>query len=167
MFTQGELDELEGQLSLFEMVGTLPDGTKSGQRFPEEAGKSTGDNVQKMAEQMQASDTGINCEQMRELSQGSVEPRKRASEVSEKGRTAGISAGIAGTAEPARYTWNENQRKAIESIDRVAAVTAGPGTGKTGTLAAHILYLLETRRVKPSCITAVTFTNQADRKSVV
>ena len=55
----------------------------------------------------------------------------------------------------------ENQRKAIESIDRVAAVTAGPGTGKTGTLAAHILYLLETRRVKPSCITAVTFTNQA------
>lgn len=161
LFTQGELDELEGQLSLFEMAGMAQGGTKSGQKFPEETGKSTGDSVRKMAEQMQDPDTGINCGEMQDLSQGHVQLRKHASELSEKEKTAGISAGIAGTAEPARYTWNENQRKAIESIDRVTAVTAGPGTGKTGTLAAHILHLLETRRVKPSCITAVTFTNQA------
>lgn len=57
--------------------------------------------------------------------------------------------------------WNDKQRQAIESVSRVTIVKAGPGTGKTGTLAAHILSLLETRRVKPSCITAVTFTNQA------
>lgn len=56
---------------------------------------------------------------------------------------------------------NEKQRHAIEAIDRVTLVTAGPGTGKTHTLISHILYLLKTRRVKPSCITAVTFTNQA------
>lgn len=56
---------------------------------------------------------------------------------------------------------DENQRHAIESVSRVAMVIAGPGTGKTHTLASHILYLLETRRIKPSHITAVTFTNQA------
>ena len=38
---------------------------------------------------------------------------------------------------------------------------AGPGTGKTGTLTARIKCLIEKRRVKPSEITAVTFTNQA------
>ncbi len=57
--------------------------------------------------------------------------------------------------------WNEKQRRAIESTSRVTVVKAGPGTGKTGTLAAHILNLLETRRVSPSSVTAVTFTNQA------
>ncbi|MCI8505516.1 MAG: UvrD-helicase domain-containing protein [Lachnospiraceae bacterium] len=71
-------------------------------------------------------------------------------------------------AEPERekktHTWNEKQRQAITSTERVTAVTAGPGTGKTGTLAAHILYLLEVRRVKPSCITAVTFTNRAAKE---
>ncbi len=56
---------------------------------------------------------------------------------------------------------NEKQRLAIEAIDRVTLVTAGPGTGKTHTLAAHLLYLLETRRIKPSWITAVTFTSHA------
>lgn len=60
--------------------------------------------------------------------------------------------------------WNERQRQAIESFHRVTIVKAGPGTGKTGTLAAHILSLLEKRRVKPSDITAVTFTNQAARE---
>ena len=62
---------------------------------------------------------------------------------------------------PKKTFINENQRLAIEAIDRVTLVTAGPGTGKTHTLVSHILHLLETRRVKPSCITAVTFTNKA------
>ena len=60
--------------------------------------------------------------------------------------------------------WNERQRQAIQSVHRITVVKAGPGTGKTGTLAAHILYLLETRRVRPSSITAVTFTNQAAKE---
>ncbi len=60
--------------------------------------------------------------------------------------------------------WNERQRQAIESMERVTVVKAGPGTGKTGTLAAHILHLLETRRVSPSRVTAVTFTNQAAKE---
>ena len=41
------------------------------------------------------------------------------------------------------------------------AVIAGPGTGKTKTLVARIAYLVEQCGVKPSQITAVTFTNQA------
>ena len=56
---------------------------------------------------------------------------------------------------------NEEQRRAAEHTARAVAVIAGPGTGKTGTLAARIRCLTELRRVKPSEITAVTFTNQA------
>lgn len=60
-----------------------------------------------------------------------------------------------------KTTANENQQQAIEAVSRSTMVMAGPGTGKTYTLSSHLLYLLETRRIKPSCITAVTFTNQA------
>lgn len=56
---------------------------------------------------------------------------------------------------------NTAQQEAAESIERVTAVSAGPGTGKTKTLISHILYLIENRKVKPSQITAVTFTNKA------
>lgn len=56
---------------------------------------------------------------------------------------------------------NEAQRQAVEAAGPVVTVTAGPGTGKTKTLTARIRYLLETRKVRPSEITAVTFTNLA------
>jgi len=56
---------------------------------------------------------------------------------------------------------NEKQREAAELPASCLAVIAGPGTGKTGTLTARIKCLIEKRRVKPSEITAVTFTNQA------
>lgn len=56
---------------------------------------------------------------------------------------------------------NEKQREAAVLQAPCLAVMAGPGTGKTATLTARIRRLIETRRVKPSEITAVTFTNQA------
>lgn len=56
---------------------------------------------------------------------------------------------------------NEEQKKAVYANNRRTAVIAGPGTGKTKTLVSHMVYLLETRKVKASEITAVTFTNQA------
>ena len=56
---------------------------------------------------------------------------------------------------------NPGQMEAVTALNRHIAVIAGPGTGKTKTLIARIAYLLETRRVKPSMITAVTFTNKA------
>lgn len=56
---------------------------------------------------------------------------------------------------------NENQREAATVLSRAVAVMAGPGTGKTATLTARVLWLLKERGVKPSEITAVTFTNKA------
>ena len=55
---------------------------------------------------------------------------------------------------------NEQQQAAACARARTVAVVAGPGTGKTGTLAARIAHLISAG-AKPSEITAVTFTNQA------
>ncbi len=59
---------------------------------------------------------------------------------------------------------NEEQLEAVRSLNPRIAVIAGPGTGKTKTLVSRILYLLKERRVRPSEITAVTFTNQAAKE---
>ena len=56
---------------------------------------------------------------------------------------------------------NKEQKEAVCSLCPATAVIAGPGTGKTKTLVARILYLLQERGVKPSQITAVTFTKKA------
>ena len=56
---------------------------------------------------------------------------------------------------------NQKQEQAAAASARVTAVTAGPGTGKTQTLIAHLLYLLKEREIEPGQITAVTFTNRA------
>lgn len=56
---------------------------------------------------------------------------------------------------------NARQEEAVHSYAPVCAVIAGPGTGKTHTLTAKILYLLQERKVGPSKITAVTFTRKA------
>lgn len=58
---------------------------------------------------------------------------------------------------------NEQQQKAVDAPEAYVAVIAGPGTGKTRTLAAKIAALLEAG-AKPSQITAVTFTNKAARE---
>ena len=56
---------------------------------------------------------------------------------------------------------NPEQQEAVEAVEPAVAVIAGPGTGKTKTLVERIAFLIEQRRVKPSQITAVTFTNKA------
>ncbi|MBC8570873.1 UvrD-helicase domain-containing protein [Zongyangia hominis] len=56
---------------------------------------------------------------------------------------------------------NEEQLAAVTASDPAVAVIAGPGTGKTKTLVSRIAYLVQERGVKPSEITAVTFTNKA------
>ena len=56
---------------------------------------------------------------------------------------------------------NEEQRMAVTATEPAVAVIAGPGTGKTKTLVSRIVYLVKERGVKPSAITAVTFTNIA------
>ncbi len=67
----------------------------------------------------------------------------------------------AGENNPPAQGLNREQEHAVRSISPRIAVKAGPGTGKTKTLVSRMLYLLEYRKVKPSEITAVTFTNQA------
>lgn len=56
---------------------------------------------------------------------------------------------------------NPAQRRAAEAPEEAVAVAAGPGTGKTGTLVARILWLIREKGIKPGEITAVTFTNLA------
>ena len=53
---------------------------------------------------------------------------------------------------------NTEQQQAVSNLQRVVAVIAGPGTGKTKTLVSRIAYLIEEQGVKPEEITAVTFT---------
>jgi superfamily I DNA/RNA helicase len=58
---------------------------------------------------------------------------------------------------------NVEQRLAVEG-DGPVLIVAGPGTGKTKTLVARIVYLLEDRQVPPKQILALTFTKKAAKE---
>ena len=79
-------------------------------------------------------------------------PEKRAAQVKQGGREE-----IAARTDEL----NEEQLAAVTTGAETVAVIAGPGTGKTKTLVARIAHLIGERGMKPSQITAVTFTNQA------
>lgn len=59
---------------------------------------------------------------------------------------------------------NSRQTKAVEAGEAVIAVIAGPGTGKTRTLIARILHLIENKQVPAERIAGVTFTNKAAKE---
>lgn len=56
---------------------------------------------------------------------------------------------------------NDEQRKAATAGDGPVIISAGPGTGKTKTLTARILHLIESGRAHPHEILALTFTKKA------
>lgn len=56
---------------------------------------------------------------------------------------------------------NENQRKAVETIDGPVLVIAGPGTGKTQLLTTRIAHILATTDTLPENILCLTFTDSA------
>lgn len=56
---------------------------------------------------------------------------------------------------------NDKQRQAVTAPKHPMLVLAGPGTGKTRTLVARILYLIRQYQIPPHKILAVTFTNKA------
>jgi superfamily I DNA/RNA helicase len=56
---------------------------------------------------------------------------------------------------------NEAQLQAVEHDGTPLLIVAGPGTGKTLTLAKRVAHLVETQRAQPEQILAVTFTNKA------
>jgi len=64
-------------------------------------------------------------------------------------------------AESALSTPSPDQHQAARASERAANVVAGPGTGKTTTLINRVKYLIDERKVDPSRILVLTFTNKA------
>lgn len=56
---------------------------------------------------------------------------------------------------------NPSQIEAVKTSERFTMIIAGPGTGKTLTLAFRIAYLIHEKHISPSSILAITFTNKA------
>jgi DNA helicase-2/ATP-dependent DNA helicase PcrA len=59
------------------------------------------------------------------------------------------------------FDLDRSQEKAARIETGPVLVDAGPGTGKTRTLIARILYLLDEHRIEPERILALTFSNRA------
>ncbi len=59
---------------------------------------------------------------------------------------------------------NEAQQEAVQHTGGPLLIVAGPGTGKTFTLAHRVAYLLQNRIARPNQILAVTFTNKATQE---
>jgi len=56
---------------------------------------------------------------------------------------------------------NEAQKKAAFFVDGSSLILAGAGSGKTQVLIAKVIYLIKEKKVSPSSIMMVTFTNKA------
>lgn len=125
LFDQMEIDNLNGQISLF-----------------------TGEDLAKLLKKKEKGQKGLPNYLAKQ--RASVE-RPEDSLLEDKGQKEGRET----------LKLNEKQTEALTLVSRCIAVIAGPGTGKTRTLVSRVLSLLKDRKVKPSEITAVTFTKRA------
>lgn len=95
------------------------------------------------------------------MEEGKGEKEKRpVKKDNDSGKVSGIPVELS-QEEPEQYLLSTGQQEAVLTQERTVAVIAGPGAGKTRTLVSRICNLLEERKIKPSQITAVTFTNKA------
>lgn len=133
LFTAGELSSTNGQMDFFSMLGIDTEEKKEKKiKKREDCTDRQGKDSDQKTKEAFAEETG-KTEQM----EGE---RQKADQ---------------------RTELNLEQKRAVCALARRTAVIAGPGTGKTKTLIAHLLYLLRERKIKASEITAVTFTNHA------
>ena len=140
LFTQEEIDRLDGQMSFFDALCIQAAETVE-KRINEEGNQAdkpqmSGDGKETAAE------TGAE----NVVPESKADGEKTVGEADSQNQSAGL---------------NPEQEQAVRALGSAIAVVAGPGTGKTKTLIARILHMLEVRKVKPSEITAVTFTNKA------
>lgn len=133
LFQPSELGQMEGQMDMFLMAGwkAIPQKDQ-GRRIPEAGKKKT---------ETEETDIQTMWKKERELAGDN-----QTDQILDQGD---------------KDQLNHEQLQAVRSISSHIAVIAGPGTGKTKTLVSRIVYLLQNRRVKPSEITAVTFTKKA------
>ena len=181
LFEPWELEAMEGQMSLFGWGGmNLAGGEmtvkgESSRGAEEDAEREKPEGVvadsggkgiekEKLSEGVVADGVGEGIEKAKD-SKGVVADGVGEGIKKEKRRKGAVADDVGKKAarakSPEADVLNEEQLLAIQSISPRIAVIAGPGTGKTKTLVSRILYLLQIRRVKPSEITAVTFTNKA------
>ena len=167
LFKQTEIENLDGQMSLFDGMEMIRDTKEISGNTGTIQENGLSNEAQENGLSNEAQENGLSDEAQKNGRSDEAQVNSLSNEAQEnglsdnalksrKGQT--ISKPVDG---PAPQPLNPQQQKAVRSIDRAVAVIAGPGTGKTKTLISRILYLLETRKVKSSEITAVTFTNKA------
>ncbi len=159
LFAPRELEDTDGQMSFFDMLGIR------------ESASGTAANSRKgtaLSEEAQAPDKNMPADIGAAEDAPDAAPSESTVDTTEsvqKQASDAVHFQKESAENPAKLretqVLNPAQLRAVQASARDIAVIAGPGTGKTKTLVSRIVYLIQNRKVKPSEITAVTFTNQA------